>query len=169
MTDPGPSSVGFSIAFADIPDPDFADAAIVAIPDSREPIPADPKWWAERVFSISAAPRWVVALLALRQALVRLIGVNRASTSVFDVDRVEGREALIADDDTHLDFRAGVHVDPERRLLQVTTVVRLHGWRGRIYWLPVSLLHGPITRSMAKHAVRDFIAGAPSRSRRPRG
>ncbi len=151
-------SVGVSIAFADIPAPDFADAVMVAIPPSDGAIPDDPAWWAGRVFSIESAPRWVIGLLGLRQALVRLIGVDRADRSVFDIDRVEGGEALIAEDDTHLDFRAAVYINPSRRLLQVTTVVKLNGWRGKVYWIPVSVLHAPITRSMAKRAVKNFAA-----------
>lgn len=158
MTSRDQPSLGVSLAFADIPNPDFADAVIVAIPPSDIVIPDDPSWWARRVFSLRSAPRWVIGLLALRQALVRFIGVNKSSSSVFDIDRVEGGEALIAENDSHLDFRAAVHVDPDRRLLQITTAVRLHGWRGKIYWLPVSLLHAPVTRSMAKRAVRDLTS-----------
>jgi hypothetical protein len=98
-------------------------------------------------------------LLGLRQVLVRLIGVKRAPSSVFDIDAVVGEEALIAADDRHLDFRAGVGIDVEQRLLRVTTVVRFHGWRGRLYFIPVGLLHDPITRAMARRAVRDFVRG----------
>jgi len=36
----------------------------------------------------------------------------------------------------------------------VTTAVWLHGWRGRLYFAPVSVLHDPITRSMMRRAVR---------------
>jgi hypothetical protein len=31
--------------------------------------------------------------------------------------------------------------------------LRLHGWRGRLCWLPVGALHGPVTRSMMRRAV----------------
>jgi hypothetical protein len=88
-----------------------------------------------------------------------LIGVQPSPASVFDVDKVDGEEALISADDSHLDFRAAVGIDPEGRLLRVTTTVRLHGWRGRLYFLPVGMLHNPVTRSMTKRAVRDFVRG----------
>ncbi len=145
-----------SIAFDDIPGPDFADAVIVSIPESPDPVVESPVWWARQVFSVSSAPPWVTFLLGLRQLLVGLVGINRATEGVFDIAREEGNEALISTDDTHLDFRAAVGIYPDRRLLQVTTVVRLHGWRGRLYFVPVSVLHGPVTRSMVKRAVRNF-------------
>ncbi len=142
-----------SIVFDDIPSPDFADVVIVSIPHEVTAVLQDPAWWAKQVFNVESAPNWVKLLLGLRQTLVRLIGVSPAQSSVFDVDRVQNEEALIAADDRHLDFRATVAVDPQARLLYVTTAVQLHGWRGRLYFLPVSVLHAPVTRSMAKRAV----------------
>ncbi len=158
-----------STAFDDIPQPDFADVVVVAIPDTAYPIIDDPEWWAEQVFSLRSMPRWIVMLLGLRQLLVRLIGVKRAPSSVFDVRSVVGEEALIAADDIHLDFRAGVAVDVGQRLLRVTTVVRFYGWRGRVYFIPVGLLHDPITRAMAKRAVREFVSKGTDLSGRGRG
>ena len=99
------------------------------------------------------APVLVKALFAIRQSVVGLVGISRGSRSVFDVKSVAGNEALPVADDRHLDFRCGVGIDVERRLLRVTTVVRLTGWRGRASFAPVSVLHGPITRAMAKRAV----------------
>lgn len=141
-----------SLAFDDLPVPDFADVIVVPIPAGTGPIHPDPAVWAGHLFSPSAAPGWVKALFALRQAVVGLIGISRPDRSIFAVDRVVGPEALISVDDRHLDFRCGVGVDAERRLLRVTTAVRLHGWRGRLYFAPVSVLHPLVTRSMASRA-----------------
>lgn len=145
-----------SLALRTIPSPDFADAVFVAIPGSIDDLPKDPRWWAERVFSVRWAPRWVAALLGLRQMLVGFIGVKRADGSVFDVTAVEGTEALISTQDDHLDFAAGVAIDIEHRLLTVTTAVRFNNWRGRAYFIPVSVLHAPVTRSMAKRAIASL-------------
>jgi hypothetical protein len=149
-----------SLAFEDIPEPDFADVVVVSIPASARDIVGDPAWWARQIFSIRTMPRWIAGLLGIRQILVRLIGVRPSPVSVFDVDKVEGDEALISADDSHLDFRVAVGIDPESRLLRVTTTVRLHGWRGRLYFLPVGVLHNPVTRSMTRRAVRDFLKGS---------
>ena len=138
-----------SLAFVDIPVPDFADVQIVPLPDGS---PTDPVQWAETVFSVPTAPLLVRLLLALRQLLVRLIGVPKADAGVFRVKEVVGEEALIAGDDRHLDFRVGVGVDAGAGLVRVTTAVRFHGWRGRLYFIPVGLLHGPVTRAMLSQA-----------------
>ncbi len=143
-----------SMAFDDLPAPDFADVVVVAIPSGVDPIPADPVWWVESVFDVRSTPWWVRALFALRQAIVGLLGIPRGDTSMFHVSGARGEEALIAVNDRHLDFRAAVGIDTDRRLLRITTAVALHGWRGRLYFVPVGILHGPITRSMANAAVR---------------
>ncbi len=139
-----------SLAFDDIPTPDFADVGIKPLPDGS---PLDPATWAREVFSVASAPIWVRLLLGLRQLVSPMIGVRRASAGVFHVDRVVGEEALIAADDRHLDFRVGVAVDPRGRMLRVTTAVRLHGWRGRVYFAPVRLLHGPVVQAMMARAI----------------
>lgn len=160
MPRPIPDTV--SLALRAIPAPDFADAAIVAIAQSAKELSSDPRWWAEQVFSVRSAPKWVVALLGIRQLLVGLIGVDRADRSVFDVTAVEGNEALIHTRDRHLDFAAGIRIDLDHRLLTVTTAVHFNNRRGRLYFVPVSVLHGPVTRSMAKHAVRRAVSGRGS-------
>lgn len=141
-----------SMAFDDIPRPDFADVAVVSIPGTAA-LRDDPDWWVRQVFSVRSVP-WVAGLFALRQALVGLIGVSRGSGRTFDVRSVRGDEALVGTDENHLDFRVGVAVDHERRLLRVTTTVRLHGWRGRLYFAPVRLLHAPIVQAMTAGAAR---------------
>ena len=138
-----------SETFADIPAPDYADVQLIPLPASA---PVDPVTWAEAIFSVRSAPLFVKTLLGLRQLLVPLIGVPKAQSDVFHIEDVIGEEALIAADDTHLDFRVGVGVDATGGLVRLTTVVRLHGWRGRLYFLPVRVLHGPITRAMMTKA-----------------
>jgi hypothetical protein len=144
-----------SMAFDDIARPDFADVIIEPIPDSLPIESITPVMWAERVFGFGSAPRWVMALLAIRQAVVRLVGIPKGAQGPFGVDRAVGDEALISIDDRHLRFRAAVGVDRRRRLLRVTTVVELIGWRGRVYFAPVSILHPVVVRSMMRRAIRD--------------
>lgn len=142
-----------SLALSDIPSPDYLDMFAVPLPPGAT---RDPEAWVKAIFSSSAAPRWIGALLALRQAVVPLIGVQPAPKSIFDVDRVEGDEALITVDDRHLDFRCGVGVDADLGLVRLTTVVRLKGWRGRVYFAPVRLLHPMIVLAMMRGAARHL-------------
>jgi hypothetical protein len=143
-----------SLAFDDITEPDFADVIVEPIPDSSALEALGAEAWANRIFSFASAPRWVVTLLALRQLLVGLIGIPRGERAQFQVDRVVGDEALISVDDRHLRFRAAVGVDRTRRLLRVTTVVDLIGWRGRLYFAPVSVIHPMVVRSLMRRAIR---------------
>lgn len=51
------------------------------------------------------------------------------------------------------DFCAGVSA-PGGVQVRVDTRVRLHGWRGRIYRLPVRVAHPMVVRAMVMNAVR---------------
>lgn len=144
-----------SLVLDEMPRPDWADVVLEPLPDGAS---TDPEVWARAIFDIRSSPRVVVALMALRQLLVPLIGVTPGKRSVFAVQRVSGEEAFIRADDRHLDFCAAVGVDPVRRTVRVTTAVQLHGWRGRVYFTPVSVLHDPITRSMMRSAGRRLTA-----------
>lgn len=99
-------------------------------------------------------PWWVNALMGLRAALVPLIGLRSAPEGVFEVTEVVGDEALMVFDDDHLEFRCAVGVDRGAGLVRLTTVVRLHGWRGHVYFTPVSLLHPLVVNAMLRRTRR---------------
>ncbi|MFD0660909.1 DUF2867 domain-containing protein [Thermocatellispora tengchongensis] len=52
-------------------------------------------------------------------------------------------------------------VDAEARLVRITTTVRLKGWRGRVYFWPVRLVHPIVVRAMLRSAQRR-LASAPA-------
>jgi hypothetical protein len=145
----------WSLALRDIPRPDYADAIIVPLPPGT---PAQPALWAHRLFSPRTMPRWVLGALVARQVLVPLLGIPQAPDDVFAIRDQDGDEVLLAADDRHLDFRCAVAVDPAARLLRVTTTVRLHGWRGRAYFLPVRALHPFVVRAMIRSAGQSLTA-----------
>ncbi|MFI6919889.1 DUF2867 domain-containing protein [Nonomuraea spiralis] len=147
--------VYWSSALEDIPAPDYADVIIGVLPPRAT---TDPQVWAKAVFSIRSMPLWIAVAMGLRQMIVPLIGIPRAPRDVFQVAQVEGEEALIVADDRHLDFRCGVAVDPEARLVRVTTTVRLKGLRGRLYFWPVRFMHPIVVRSMLRAARRRLGA-----------
>lgn len=153
--DAGNFPVFRSLALQSIPKPDYADVIVLPVPDGAS---ADPRVWAEELFSLNSMPGWVKALMGLRQAVVGLVGISRAPTGVFDIGEVSGEEALISADDTHLDFRCGVAYDAGARLLRVTTAVRLNGWRGRLYFVPVRLLHPLVVHAMMARTIRRLTA-----------
>lgn len=146
-------TAAWSIALRDIPRPDYADSTIVALGPHGS---VDPAAWARRLFDFETMPRWIAAALRLRQVAVRLIGIPPASLDVFQISEHGGDEVLIAADDMHLDFRCAVAVDEELRLVRVTTTVRFNGWRGRVYFVPVRLVHPIVVRAMVRGAGRWF-------------
>ncbi len=150
-TTPTTSPTFSSLALTGQSPPDWADVVLVVLPQGST---GDARYWAEQIFSIRNGPRAVLALLALRQRLVGLLGIDRADPDVFAVSEVVGDEALIVAHESHLTFRCGVGVDHDAGLLRVTTAVWLHGWRGRLYFAPVSVLHDPVTRALMRSAVR---------------
>lgn len=147
----------WSIALRDIPAPDYADASIVPIATGES---VDPAAWARRIFSPDTIPFWVRAALGLRQAVVPVIGVARAPHDVFTIREQGDDEVLIAFDDSHLDFRCGIAVDEPARLLRVTTTVRFHGVRGRLYFWPVRFAHPIVVRAMIRAAARSWRSPA---------
>jgi hypothetical protein len=140
-----------SLALAVIPDPDYAGMSFCVLPAHAT---ADPAAWARNLFSRSSMPRWIVVALALRQLLAPLMGIRRAPKDVFRVLDTVGDEALIAFEDTHLDFAVGVGVSERTNTVRVTTTVRLKNTRGRLYFLPVRVLHPFVMQSLLKRSRR---------------
>jgi hypothetical protein len=138
-----------SLALRDLPAPDFAEVQVYPLPPGSS---TDPAAWARAIFS-PRLPAPIRALMALRQAVVPLLGLRPSPADTFAVREVVGQEALLAADEPHLDFRCAIGVDPTARLLRITTAVRLHGWRGRVYFAPVRLAHPQILRSMVRAAM----------------
>jgi hypothetical protein len=132
-----------------MPRSDWATATIVTVPAAA---PADSLTWARAIFDVRSVPVWAKALYGVREALVRVLGIPPGERSMLAVDHVQDGEAIIDTDDVHLHFVAGVRVEPER--VTVTTAVTLKGWRGRVYFVPVRLLHDAITRAMIDAAAR---------------
>ncbi|MEO6018712.1 MAG: DUF2867 domain-containing protein [Knoellia sp.] len=148
-----------SRALTGIPEPDFADVQLVPLRGATG-ILADE--WVRAIFDPRSLPVWVKALFGLRSLLVPLIGLNQSreqAASPFAVQDVVEGEALVVTDEPHLLFRLGVVADDEAGFLRATTVVQHHNWRGRLYFVPVGAMHGPVLRSMMARAVKRVGRG----------
>lgn len=130
-----------------LPRVDWTDAYAVA---ALRGTPLDPQAWADAVFR--DPPRWVVAALGLRELLVGLVGIDRSGAGAFDTLARTEDEVLLGADSNHLDFRASVRREPDRVVL--TTVVRLHNRRGRVYSALVRPVHPFVVRAMLNRAAR---------------
>jgi Protein of unknown function (DUF2867) len=143
-----------SVALDVLPRPDWASTTSVAIPRD---LTRDPVAWAQAIFDSRTMPSWVKVLFVVRECVVRPLRITPGDSSMLAVDRVVGDEAVIDTDDVHLHFVAGVRADA--RFVHVTTVVAFKGWRGRLYFLPVRLLHDAVTRAMITRAARALRNG----------
>ena len=132
-----------------MPRPDWAMTTTVTVPDDTT---RDAEGWARAVFAVGSTPAWVKVLFGIREAAVRLVGIPPGRPGMLAVREVRDGEALIDTDDRHLRFVAAVTAEPH--LVHVTTAVTLKGWRGRVYFAPVRLLHDAVTRSMMTAAAR---------------
>ncbi|MGP3982182.1 DUF2867 domain-containing protein [Streptomyces sp. KR80] len=82
----------------------------------------------------------------------------------FPVVGREGGEMLLGEDAGHLDFRASILVDD--RHVTLSTVVRIHNWRGRLYWSLVKRVHPFMARTMLRRIHRRLALAAPTAAER---
>lgn len=133
----------------------FADAYRVTVKDAQ----LDARSAAERIFSQS--PRWVEALLDLRNRIVAPFGLKTSGereakaggmVGLFPV-LSETPERLVAGfNDHHLDFRVVVDVAPAAggREVTATTLVLTHNWFGRVYLAAIMPFHRMIAKTLLK-------------------
>lgn len=134
---------------------------------------------------VKRTPAWVNACMDWRNRAVALVGLkdlgrlsalapDRPASDYQTGDRVgiftlfenTFDEALLGDQDKHLDVHVSVHrcAIPEAQevMLTVTTVVHVHGWLGRLYMLPVKPMHRLIVPTLLRAAVRSQQVAAPA-------
>jgi hypothetical protein len=124
--------------------------------------------------SFGATPLWVSWLMALRNGLVRLVGLKSVGAlavgsdkpasayrvgdrlGIFTIQAMSDAEILMGIDDRHLDVRVSI-VKPEAGEAPpryvVSTVVHVHNGLGRLYMLPVGRIHPLVVRAMMRRAV----------------
>lgn len=136
-----------------LPHVDWCDAYAVSFPGGP---PGDPQDWADLIFR--SPPRWVGILFGVREAVVRLLGIERGGRHVFDPVVQSRREVLLGTDQGHLSFRVSVRLEPTRVVL--STIVDVHNRRGRLYSAVVRRVHPPVVRSMLERTARTMAAAA---------
>jgi hypothetical protein len=134
-----------------LPRVDWTDAYAVSFPGRP---PGDPQQWADAVFH--GPPAWVATLFGVREALVRVVGIEPGGDHAFDTLARHPDEVLLGTDQGHLSFRASVLF--ERRRVVLSTVVQVHNGRGRAYSALVRRVHPLVVRSMLARAARRMRA-----------
>ena len=141
----------------------LADAFAIDLPEGTA---RDPELLARFVFS--RRPRWVAVLMAARDALVsplglktgRALGSERrgpARVGIFKLYEAGTLEAVVGEDDKHLDFRASVLYRPGAAgpaTLTLSTVVHCHNKLGRAYIAAIAPFHRLVVRSFLRQAAK---------------
>jgi Protein of unknown function (DUF2867) len=133
----------------------FVDAYRVAVGGHA----LDARTAAEKMFARS--PRWIEALLRLRNLVVAPFGLKRsgqgepASGGMIGIFPVvsETPERLVAGfNDKHLDFRVVVDVATfgQKQSITATTLVLTHNWLGRTYLKIIMPFHRLVVRAMLR-------------------
>jgi len=122
-------------------------------------------------------PAWVAWLFALRNSVVSLLGLKTSGSGereailqnfkcevgerigLFKVFAKNENEIILGEDDRHLDFRVSLFLDKPNNMLTVSTIVNIHNWLGRLYFLPVKPFHKLIVPTMVKGMVGKLQKG----------
>lgn len=132
---------------------------------------------AAKAFFLSA-PRWLGALMRVRNALVKMVGLKTGGNTrsfeeamrnfqclpgqrmgLFEVYAVTPREVILGENDRHLNFRLSVWMEPvddSAQRLVLSTAVVFHNRAGRLYFWPVGFFHRRIVPAMLKAMVKHL-------------
>ncbi len=152
---------------------DLADAYSIALPRGTS---SDPELLARFVFSHQ--PRWVAALMAVRDTVVAGFGLKtgrslrlpeqqRGRIGIFRVYETSAREVIMGEDDKHLDFRASVFLRPAsddvaaEAHLVLSTVVHCHNLLGRSYLRLIAPFHRMVVQAFLRSAAKAGWPRAP--------
>lgn len=127
---------------------------------------------------MSASPKWLKTLFALRNKIAGVFGLKTAPNledrsavikkfngqpgeklGFFKVYQYSENEIILGEDDTHLDFRVSLLLEPQQsdsQTLQITTTVIFHNFWGKLYFLPVKPFHRLIVPVMIKGIIKEI-------------
>lgn len=148
-----PRAVAVSLPNRHLPDADWADRFELAL-DGKGLTATE-----AAELSLGGSPRWVRALLRLRNRMVSFVGLKSAApkpgqfglVGAFPVLSKSDDEVVLGFDDTHLDFRIVVDVrvgSAVNQIVGVTTLIRRHNLLGRVYLALVMPFHKMIVPTL---------------------
>jgi hypothetical protein len=142
-----------------LPGADWADAFEIGLPESNvSAIDA-----ARR--ALGSMPGWVRRLMAVRNALARLVGLKAGpdggvgpgqKIGIFPILAEDPKRVVLGLDDWHLDFRLVVEVEHDKSegtLLRATTLVHRKSLFGRLYIGLVAPFHRVIVPTALRSAL----------------
>ncbi len=128
----------------------------------------------------SSGPRWIEKLFALRNSLVKRLGLKTPANTtnkqaqlaqfngevgerlgLFEVFYRDEKEMVLGEDDKHLNFRVSLLLSDSvktsrQKCLTITTTVQFHNKWGKLYFLPVKPFHRLIVPTMLKNIIKHL-------------
>jgi len=116
----------------------------------------------------SHAPKWIRLLMATRNKIVRLFGLDTGKGSkqeeikkltvgdkygVFKIFDIQQNEIIAGEDDSHLNFR--VSILKENNYLILSTLVQYNSKFGKFYFFIVKPFHKIVVKGMLKNALKN--------------
>lgn len=118
--------------------------------------PISAKELSERFFS---APKWIVAMMKLRNAIMKPFGLKR-ERNLSDLVRIEsGNATTISKNDKHLDFvimLTSENVGNDSQCISVSTKVRFNNRMGKLYFAIIKPFHNIICKTLLKRTKSNF-------------
>ncbi|MFD2562730.1 DUF2867 domain-containing protein [Aquimarina rubra] len=127
----------------------------------------------------SASPGWIGKLFVLRNKMVSVFGLKTGNKikgkedvlqnfkgeigeqiGIFKVFNKSDNEIILGEDDSHLNFRVSLLLEPKedsRKNLTISTIVNFNNWFGKLYFLPVKPFHKLIVPAMLKSTIKGLI------------
>lgn len=111
-------------------------------------------------------PPWIIALLLLRNAIVKLVGLKTSfpaaeekkfevgnNINFFKIYQIHKDEVVLGAEDSHLNFRAVINkTNAQQHNIKVTTLVEYNNLLGKIYMTLITPGHLLIMRVLVKKA-----------------
>ena len=159
-----------SAIHSSLPEVHYLDAYCV-------PAPAHAEATAVAHALFQQSPAWVSALMRLRNAVARRLGLRSTADHAtggptprqpgdwqgpFEIFAATPAEVVLGLNDRHLDFRVSVRMEPGVGMATawVSTAVQFHNGFGRLYFALIRPFHGLVVRALLR-AARARLAALP--------
>lgn len=124
----------------------------------------------KRIFTLKS--RWITALFALRNKLVKVFGLKTdlpadyhdnfvvgGYVGFFKIYDISEKEVILGADDKHLKFRVGIHNTTDvTNNIKVTTLVQFNNLFGKIYMKIIAPFHQLVVRKMVGQGYSGKLA-----------
>lgn len=105
------------------------------------------------------APQWIIALMKLRNAIVKPFGL-KGENNLSDLVKIESENrATLSKIDKHLDFDVTLmteNIENGNQRISVSTKVRLHNGMGKFYFAIIKPFHRLICKALLKRVRKDL-------------